>query len=205
MIETPRLLLRPYTLADFKDFAALVVDPAVIRLFGGKPMPREDAWNRLLRYAGHWALLGYGMFAICDRESGRHLGQTGLADFGRGLGGSFDPYPEAAWLFGGESHGRGYATEAASAAHGWFQEVHGAQRTVCLVERGNEASLKVAAKLGYQPFDQTFYRETTFIMLERAAGLDRSLIGMSMSGPACGRLERTMNAETDSAPHIEGA
>ncbi|KQT47473.1 acetyltransferase [Aureimonas sp. Leaf454] len=167
MIETPRLLLRPYALDDFEAYAALVVDPAVTRLFGGQPMSREDAWNRLLRYAGHWALLGYGMFAIFERGSGRHVGETGLLDFGRGLGDGFDPYPEAAWLLGGASHGRGYATEAAEAVHAWFAGIHGAGRTVCIIERGNDSSLKVADKLGYQPFDETVYRDKSFVMLER--------------------------------------
>ncbi|WNJ89842.1 GNAT family N-acetyltransferase [Bosea sp. 685] len=83
MIETERLLLRPPVLDDFEACYALLSDPAVMSFIGG-PMSREESWHRLLRYAGHWSLLGYGLFVIIEKESGRLLGQTGLADFHRG-------------------------------------------------------------------------------------------------------------------------
>lgn len=170
MIETPRLLLRPYSLGDYDAYVALTADPAVVPLFGNQPMSREDAWNRLLRYAGHWALFGYGLFAVFERESGRHLGETGLADFHRGLGPSFDPDPEAAWVFAGAHHGQGYAGEAAAAAHRWFAETHGAARTVCIIRPDNASSLRVAEKLGYRRFGSTIYRDVPFEMMERAKG-----------------------------------
>lgn len=53
MIETERLSLRPYTLADYTPYAAMCSDPDVVRYVGGDPLPQEDAWNRVLRYAGH--------------------------------------------------------------------------------------------------------------------------------------------------------
>src|SRR3546814_19996070 len=64
-----------------------------------QPLSPEDAWNRLLRYAGHWTLLGYGIFAVVEKASGRFIGETGIADFHRGLGDDFDQAGEAAYVF----------------------------------------------------------------------------------------------------------
>jgi len=169
MIETERLSLRPYTLADFTPYLAMWSDPENVRHIGGQPLSREDAWNRLLRYAGHWTLLGYGIFAVIEKTSGRYIGETGLADFHRGLGEDFDGAGEAAWIFVSDVHGRGYALEAAQAAHDWFTERMGAARTVCLIDPANQPSLSLAGKLGYEPFGQAVYKGRTAVMLARSS------------------------------------
>jgi RimJ/RimL family protein N-acetyltransferase len=168
MIETTRLFLRPHALEDFNNFYAMSSDPAVMKFIAPeKPVTREEAWVKLLRNAGHWALLGYGLFVIFEKESGRFVGNTGLADFHRGLGGDFDPYPEAAWALAAWTHGKGYATEAAAAAHDWLAEQRKPSRTVCIIDPENTASLRVAEKLGYRRFDEVEYKEKTVIKLER--------------------------------------
>ena len=35
-----------------------------------RPLTAEDCWARLLRYAGHWQLLGFGFSLVEERESG---------------------------------------------------------------------------------------------------------------------------------------
>lgn len=167
MIETERLVLRPYTLADYDPYTAMCSDPAVVRYMGGQPLSPEDAWNRVLRYAGHWALLGYGIFAVIEKASGRFFGETGIADFHRGLGDGFDQVGEAAWVFCSDIHGRGYASEAAQAAHDWFAERMGNPRTVCLIDPANGASLALARKLGYVAYAEANYKGHTATMLER--------------------------------------
>jgi RimJ/RimL family protein N-acetyltransferase len=60
VIETQRLILRGHRLEDFDALAAMWADPHVARFIGGKPATQEESWARLLRYAGHWRLLGFG-------------------------------------------------------------------------------------------------------------------------------------------------
>jgi RimJ/RimL family protein N-acetyltransferase len=67
-LETERLVLRGHRLEDFSDCVALWSDSVVTRFIGGIPSTPEDAWSRLLRYAGHWLLLGFGY-----RESARSV------------------------------------------------------------------------------------------------------------------------------------
>lgn len=166
-IETERLILRPHGLDDFEQSFALTSDPEVLRYLGVPPPTREEAWHRLLRYAGHWQLLGFGLFVVIDKASGALIGETGLADFHRGLGDRFDPYPEAAWMFAMSAHGRGFATEAAAAVHHWHDAKCGNARTVCIINPDNHASLRTAAKLGYHAFDEAIYRGASVTMLER--------------------------------------
>lgn len=170
MIETERLLLRRPSRADFDAVHRMRSDPDVVRFVGGKPLSREEAWQRLTRSAGNWALLGFGFFAVVEKASGDLVGEAGLMQAHRGLGEAFDPFPEAGWIFAREAQGKGYATEAMLAAHGWFAETVGAQRSVCIIAPENAASLRVAAKLGYTPFGSACYHDSTVTMLERGAG-----------------------------------
>lgn len=167
MIETDRLTLRPYTLADYEPHWAMTSDPAVFRFLGGQALSREDTWHRVMRYAGHWSLLGYGIFAVVEKATGEYLGQTGLADFHRGLGDDFDGADEAAWAFTARSHGRGYGWEATTAAHQWYDGHRGPRRTVCMVDPENAASIGLAKKLGYRAFGERTYKEDAVVVFER--------------------------------------
>ncbi len=65
-----------------------------------------------------------------------------------------DDVPEAGWIVAEPHWGKGYALEAMRAALGWFDREHGATRTVCMIEEGHAASVKVAARLGYVAYDR---------------------------------------------------
>ncbi len=58
ILESERLKLRGHGLDDFIHSAAMWADPEVTRYIGGKPLTEEESWARLLRYVGHWSLLG---------------------------------------------------------------------------------------------------------------------------------------------------
>lgn len=168
MIETERLLLRPHSREDFAAYHAMNVDPRVIQyITGGKPQTEEESWNRMLRNSGFWPILGFGLFAVIEKASGQFVGLSGLAEFHRGLGEDFDPYAEAAWSSAGETHGKGYATEAALASHDWFHAKFGPKRTVCIIDAENAPSLKVAEKIGYTAYGDAIYKEKRVIKFER--------------------------------------
>jgi hypothetical protein len=105
IIETPRLVLRPHTRADLDESAAMWGDPETTRFIGGKPYTREEAWARLLRYAGHWDLLGFGHWVARD-AAGRFVGEVGFADFQREIEPRLDA-PEAGWVLARWAQGQG--------------------------------------------------------------------------------------------------
>lgn len=142
-------------------------DPETFRYSDRGPMTSEESWTRLLRHAGHWSLLGYGVFAVEEKASGRFVGEAGFGDFKRKLGADFDMYPEAAWSFAPWAKGSGYATEAAAAALNWLEGELSPERTVCLIHVDNQASIRVAEKLDYRPFRERVYRGDRSLLFQR--------------------------------------
>lgn len=167
-LETERLRLRRHRLADYPDVVALWSDPEVVRHIGGRPFSEEESWHRLLRYAGHWALLGYGMWVAETRDEGRFVGEVGLFEGRREIDASFRDSPEAGWVLAPWAHGRGYATEALSAVLAADEAARGAgARTVCMIDPDNLASARVAAKVGYQPYLKTAYKGAPVVLYAR--------------------------------------
>lgn len=168
-IDTPRLILRPHRVNDYEDCCFLTSDPEAVRMIFQKPMTREETWHRMLRFVGHWALLGYGLLLVEERVTGRVVGEVGLADFHRGLGEDFDPFPEMAWMLSHDVHGRGYATEAAGAVLRWMETAFAPERTVCIIDPDNAPSLRVAEKLGFHHFGRAAYKGKDVLKLRRFA------------------------------------
>jgi len=169
VLETPRLRLRGHSVEDFDASAALWGDPAVVRFLSGTPSTREEVWSRLLRYAGHWALLGFGYWAVEDKTDGRFIGDVGFADFKRDIKPSLEGLPEIGWVLSPSIHGRGYATEAVGAALAWGDKHFGSCVTACIIDPENLASIGVARKNGFLEFAQTTYKGAPTTMYQRPA------------------------------------
>jgi RimJ/RimL family protein N-acetyltransferase len=168
-VETERLILRGNHVEDFTDLAAIWGDPEVVRFISGKTFSREESWARLMRYLGHWALLGYGFWAIEEKASGRYVGETGLADFRRDLTPSLDGMPEVGWVLAPWAHGKGYATEAVSAAVRWGERKFGKTPLCCIIAPEHKASINVATKCGFRVFARTTYKGGDTIIFRRTA------------------------------------
>jgi RimJ/RimL family protein N-acetyltransferase len=158
-IDTDRLHLRPWRFGEHETLHALTADETVRRFLGREPPSLEDSFNRLMRNGGSWHFLGWGIFAAVERASGEIVGNCGLFRSLRGLGGDFDPYPEAGWIMAQSRWGRGYAGEAMAAVLAWFDQEHGGGRTVAMISPGNTASERLAARLGYRVFGDARYKD----------------------------------------------
>lgn len=158
--------MRAHTIDDFAALKAMWSAEAVTHYIGGKPMRPDECWTRLLRYRGLWPLLGYGYWAVEEKASGRFIGDVGFADFHRLIGPSILGIPEMGWVLAPEAHGRGYASEAVKAALDWFDaKRHG--RSVCIIDPGNEPSLRLAARNGFREYARTSFMGDEVILLER--------------------------------------
>jgi RimJ/RimL family protein N-acetyltransferase len=166
-IETERLLLRGHGIEDFPAYAAMWADPVVTRFIGGAPLSQEEAWAKFLRVAGHWALLGYGFWAIEEKASGKRIGEAGILNVKRDIKPSIHDVPEIGWGLLPEAHGRGYATEAVRAIMDWAENRFGKTRMVCIIDPDNDASLRVAMRCGFRECAHTTYKGEPTILLER--------------------------------------
>jgi RimJ/RimL family protein N-acetyltransferase len=167
VIETERLRLRGHRLDDFDASFAMWADPVVTRHIGGRPFTREEVWARLLRYAGHWALLGFGYWALEEKTSGEFIGELGFADMKREIDPPLGDAPELGWALATRAHGKGYATEAVRAVVAWGDQHFGPVRTVCIVHPANLASIGVAGKCGYHELQRANYKEHETIIFAR--------------------------------------
>ena len=167
VIETKRLKLRGHRLEDFVACTAMWADPIVTRYIGGRPLSEEEAWTKFLRYSGHWTVMGFGFWAIEEKESGGFVGELGFADFKREIVPSLDGAPELGWVLASRVHGKGYATEAVRAVVSWGETHFGSARIFCLINPENLASIRVAEKCGFQEFRHTTYKGRPTTMLAR--------------------------------------
>lgn len=143
VISTERLLLRAFTEDDFEPFVAIVSDSEVVRfLDDGAPISREECWRGMALFIGHWALRGYGWWAVEERSTGDFLGRIGL----------YNPegWPgiEVGWLLRRDVWGAGIATEGATAALDFAFDVVGASHVISLIDPRNSRSIRVAEKIG---------------------------------------------------------
>jgi RimJ/RimL family protein N-acetyltransferase len=149
VIETERLVLAGHTVDLFEPLSAMWADASVVRHIGGAPSTSRESWMRMLSYRGLWPLLGYGYWALCEKSSGRYVGDLGFADFHRAVEPSIRGIPEAGWALAPWAQGRGYATEALTAALDWLFRETRHERSACLIAPENLASIRVAGKAGY--------------------------------------------------------
>lgn len=165
-IETERLRLRGHTAEDFDANFAMWSDERVTRHIGGKPSTREEAWARMMRYPGLWALLGYGYWLIEEKATGAFVGEGGFADFKRIMTPTLDA-PEQGWALAPSAWGKGYAIEAVQAMLAWGENHFGSTRFVAIIDEGNTASIRVAEKAGYKRAEQGTYKGEPILLFRR--------------------------------------
>jgi RimJ/RimL family protein N-acetyltransferase len=169
VLQTERLTLRGHRFDDIAHSAAMWADPIVVRYIGGTPSTEQQAWTRVMRYVGHWALMKFGYWAVEEKSSGTFVGEVGFADFRREIEPSIKDVPELGWVVMPRFHGKGYATEAVRAAVAWGDAHLRRRRTVCIIDPENAASIRVAEKCGYRELIRTTYLGDPTIMFERVA------------------------------------
>ncbi|WP_415921768.1 GNAT family N-acetyltransferase [Tateyamaria sp. SN6-1] len=139
-LTTPRLTLRAPRIDDFDAVAAFYASPR--SEFVGGPISAELAWRTLAQEAGHWVLRGFGRWTVVETATQTPVGIVGLW-CPEGF-----PENELGWdLFEGAT-GKGYATEAATAARQHAYDTLGWRTLISLVAHENHASRKVAQRLG---------------------------------------------------------
>jgi RimJ/RimL family protein N-acetyltransferase/GNAT superfamily N-acetyltransferase len=164
-LETERLILRALAAQDIGPYSEMSADPEVQRFLGG-PRDAYGAFENLATHAGHWALRGYGNWAVQRRADDAFLGRVGLwrPEGWPGL--------EIGWKLVRAAWGGGYATEAARAAIGWAWTALDVPELISLIRPENEASARLAARLGHVPAEtlELFGGEAVRHVLARPPG-----------------------------------
>jgi RimJ/RimL family protein N-acetyltransferase len=167
-LETERLILRAFNVADYESLHNRWSDPRVYKYTLGRPSTREDSWDQFTRYMGFWPALGYGYWAVVEKSSGHCIGEIGVADFHRDITPSLDGRPEFGWIFTPSAHGQGYATEALKVVIAWVDQNLKADFTCCITNPENIASNKLANKMGFVEIAKTTYKNEPKLVYEKS-------------------------------------
>ncbi len=165
LLVTDRLELWQPAPPDLPDLYALTLDDETRRFLGSFVPSEMDAFNRLYRNAGSWALRGYGTFMVRLRGASRIIANCGVFRSHRGFGQGLDDVPEAGWIVHRDHWGQGIAREAMEAALAWFDDSHGRQRVACMIEEGHAASDALAIKLGFSRYARCEQDNGTVLVL----------------------------------------
>ncbi|MEM5476938.1 GNAT family N-acetyltransferase [Pacificibacter sp. AS14] len=166
-INTKRLLLRGWKPDDHAPFAAMCGDADVMRYIGnGKTKSADDAARYIASFQNEWNERGFGLFAVEAKQTGDLIGFTGLStpDFLPEV----LPSVEIGWRFSKSSWGKGFASEAATAALAFGVNEMGITDIVSIYQIGNGASARIMQKLG-----MIFDRRTIDPTCERAVEVYR--------------------------------
>ena len=146
-LETDRLVLRRFSLADVDNLVNLDADPDVMRFVtGGIPTSREEIQNEFLpAFLDYYQRYeGYGFWAAIEKATGEFLGWF-----------HFRPGPDAApgevelgYRLRKSAWGKGYATEGSRALIRKGFTEFSVQRVTAEAAAANTASRRVMEKAG---------------------------------------------------------
>ena len=144
MIETERLILRPFRESDAEDVFEYLAEPLVNCFACMKLESVAAAREEILRRAGE----GEYCFAIVLKESGKVIGDIEAMPEqtapGEAVRDTFSP----CWMLNRDYHGKGYAYEAAHAFFDYLFREKGARRIYAYTEDYNVSCQKLCEKLG---------------------------------------------------------
>jgi ribosomal-protein-alanine N-acetyltransferase len=156
VLDTARLHVREWTSDDIEDVLVLQSDAEVMRFLGPvtanvtQLRAETEEWiGRQIRTQAGWGWCRWAL-ELRDQSDESPRGAIGFA----GPGCGFPPDVEIGWTLRRELWRRGLATEAAGAVPDYCFGVIGFHRLVSCIDPSNYPSLRVAAKVGFVPFDE---------------------------------------------------
>lgn len=145
-IQTSRLFLRPFIQSDLDNLFALNNDEETMKYIS-PPLNKAQVAGVIDWFISEWERLGYGWFAVFEKETGDFIGQCGL----QCLEGKQDAADvELAFVIAKNHWRQGYATEAAQAVLTFGINNAGLRRIVAVTMEQNMQSQRVLDKLHFQ-------------------------------------------------------
>jgi RimJ/RimL family protein N-acetyltransferase len=145
ILETKRLILRRLVMEDLDALFALYNDPEVRKYFPDGTLNYEETKEEL-----EWFLNGHprhpelGLWATILKETGQFIGRCGLLPWT-----IEEQYEvEVAYMIVKDHWRQGLGSEAAQGILQYGFENLGLSRLICLIDKDNQASIKVATGMG---------------------------------------------------------
>lgn len=143
IIETQRLLLRPFEFTDEETFVAQITDPDFMQYSRAGALSDSAARANFIQRLA-LSKTQFSKLAVIEKSSGRHIGYCGVESCE--LEGKQEL--ELGYRLITSARGNGYATEAACAVLDYYQQ-QGITDIIAYTAYGNMPSQAVLKKLGF--------------------------------------------------------
>jgi RimJ/RimL family protein N-acetyltransferase len=146
LLQTERLIIRPFTLDDAEFILTLLNEPSFLRHIGDKKVRSLGDAQQYLRTGpmASYELNGFGPCAVELIETHTPIGMSGL------LKRAELPHPDIGFAFLPDFWGKGLAFEAASAVIDNARERLKLTRVLAIVNPDNQSSIKLLQRLGFK-------------------------------------------------------
>ena len=144
LIETDRMILRPWKAEDLLLFAEMNKDARVMRYFPSI-LTDEQTESFYKRIQSEFEQNGWGLYAVELKSNGTFIGYVGLHEIGFDT--DFTPGVEIGWRLAADYHNQGLATEAAKEVLKLAKQ-NGLQRLYSFTAKQNTPSERVMQKIG---------------------------------------------------------
>jgi RimJ/RimL family protein N-acetyltransferase len=143
LIETERLLLREMNDDDFQPLYKVLADSEIMQHY---PYTFDEARvrNWIQRNMDRYRIFGFGLLAVCLKETGEMIGDCGLTM--QLINGQIKP--EIGYHIRADKQRKGYAKEAAIAVRDWAFNNTPFNVVYSYMKYTNEASIKTAISYG---------------------------------------------------------
>ena len=146
ILETERCVVRELCMDDIDALFELYADDGMDE-FTESLFEYEEEKTYQEAYINHmYRFFGYGMWLVFEKETGKLIGRAGLEH--REI--NEETELELGYLIGKPYQGKGYATEVCQAILAYAKENTGFEQINCVVQKGNDVSIHMAQKLGFE-------------------------------------------------------
>ena len=149
VIETERLYLREMTDEDFHALYKVLVDPNIMQHYP-YTFDEKRVRNWIERNIERYRIFGFGLWAVCLKETDEMIGDCGLTM--QLIGGEIKP--EIGYHIRADKQRNGYAKEAAIAVRDWTFNNTPFNVIYSYMKHTNEPSAKTAISYGCKQVDE---------------------------------------------------
>lgn len=141
-LTTDRLTLRQFIHEDWPAMHEHYSDTECTKYTFRRALSEGESWRAMASILGHWAIRGYGPYAVVETASQQVLGTAGLwypNDW---------PEPEIKWALTRKYWGMGYASEAVRAVQDMVASCWSSPPPISFINAENLPSIRLAVAVG---------------------------------------------------------
>ena len=149
IIKTKRLILREMTEADFDALYRILADPKIMQHYPNT-FDEIGVRNWIARNMERYRIFGFGLWAVCLKETGEMIGDCGLTM--QLIGDQIKP--EIGYHIRADHQQKGYGAEAATAVRDWTFNNTPFNMVYSYMKYTNEPSARTAMAYGCKQVDE---------------------------------------------------